>query len=287
MRSRASASGSSRSRRRPSAFSAVSRTGPAAPLEPRRRPPRRTSRGARARSGARARPAGTSSPTISRRWRVCGLQRRSSPGTASARLGQLERANDAPAVVADGCRRPRSGRAPPGERSARPGRRRIRAPVRSLSGRRRRREREVCERCAQVQAGATATTASPGARRARRSPRAREAAYSPTDALVRERPDRHEPRRARRLVRQDRQPAIDLHGVRGDDLGAEPVGERLGDRGLARRRRPEDGDHARRASPVEPVRPERHDALAPRSVVEVASVDLTSTRSPAAPSRRS
>ncbi len=46
----------------------------------------------------------------------------------------------------------------------------------------------------------------------------------------------------RRLVGEDRQPAIDLHRVGRDDLGAEQLGQRDGDLGLAQAGRPEQRD---------------------------------------------
>jgi hypothetical protein len=42
------------------------------------------------------------------------------------------------------------------------------------------------------------------------------------------------------LVGQDRQPAIDLHRIRGYELGRDQAGDFLGDGALARGRRPED-----------------------------------------------
>ena len=64
----------------------------------------------------------------------------------------------------------------------------------------------------------TTTGVLPRGERARRSPRVR-AARTRRRRLVRERPDRDEPRRPRRLRGEDRQAAVDLHRVRGDDLG--------------------------------------------------------------------
>ena len=59
-------------------------------------------------------------------------------------------------------------------------------------------------------------------------------------------------RRAGRLVREDRQAAVDLHRVRGDQLGRDALRERLGDGRLARRGRAEDREngvsHASRAA---------------------------------------
>ena len=55
--------------------------------------------------------------------------------------------------------------------------------------------------------------------------------YSP-GALVVERPDPDEPRRPLGLVGQDRQAAVGLHRVRGDDLGWDPPRQGLGDGAL-------------------------------------------------------
>ena len=65
---------------------------------------------------------------------------------------------------------------------------------------------------------------------------------------LREVADRDEPRRLGRLVREDRQAAVDLERVGGDDLGAELGREGLRDRGLAGRRRAEDRDDLVRQS---------------------------------------
>jgi len=66
-------------------------------------------------------------------------------------------------------------------------------------------------------------------------------------ALVIQRPDAHETCRAVRLRREDRQTAIRLHRIGGQDLAAEAIGDRLCDGRLARSRRAEDRDDARRS----------------------------------------
>jgi hypothetical protein len=60
------------------------------------------------------------------------------------------------------------------------------------------------------------------------------------------RPDPDEVGREIRLVRQDREAAIDLHRVRGNELGGDPRRNGFGDGRLSARRRPEDRDHVRR-----------------------------------------
>jgi len=72
----------------------------------------------------------------------------------------------------------------------------------------------------------------------------REALELADGALPVERPDPDEAR-ARVLVRQDRQPAVDLHRVRGDELGGDPGRDRLRDGGLPRRGRSENAEDAR------------------------------------------
>ena len=85
-------------------------------------------------------------------------------------------------------------------------------------------------------------------------------------ALAVERPDADEPR-AGVLVRQDRQAAVDLHRVGGDELGRDPLRDRLGDGRLARRGRAEDREDARRdrlrASSSQPSRPRSRPAGPP------------------------
>ena len=66
-------------------------------------------------------------------------------------------------------------------------------------------------------------------------------------ALVVQRPDAHETRRPVRLRREDRQTAIRLHRIGGQDLTAEAIGDRLCDGRLARGGRAEDRDDARRS----------------------------------------
>ena len=63
-------------------------------------------------------------------------------------------------------------------------------------------------------------------------------------------PDADEPRRRLRLIRQDGQAAVDLHRIRRDELGGNPLRDRLGQRGLSRRGRPEDGYHPRRHASI-------------------------------------
>ena len=58
-----------------------------------------------------------------------------------------------------------------------------------------------------------------------------------------ERPEPYEPRGTRRLVRENRQAAVDLHRVRGDDVRPETRCDSLGDGALPGRSRPEDRDH--------------------------------------------
>ena len=60
--------------------------------------------------------------------------------------------------------------------------------------------------------------------------------------FVRERPDPDEPRRSYGLRGEDRQAAIGLHRIGGNDLAAESLGDTLGHRRLARGGRPEHRD---------------------------------------------
>ena len=55
----------------------------------------------------------------------------------------------------------------------------------------------------------------------------------PDRGLVVELPDRDELRRPLGLGRQNRNAAVDLHGVGGDQSGGDPLGESLRDGGLA------------------------------------------------------
>ena len=59
-------------------------------------------------------------------------------------------------------------------------------------------------------------------------------------ALLVETEEADEPRRVLGLVRQDRQAAVDLHRVRGDELRRDPARDLLRNGALARRGRPED-----------------------------------------------
>ena len=111
-------------------------------------------------------------------------------------------------------------------------------------------EGEVAERGAQVQAGASLDDDGPPL------------CAQPVDDLVRlPRVLRHRELVLRRheadevarrelaglgLIGDDREPAVDLHGVGHDDRGAEARGEHGGDGGLAERRRPEQGQDRRR-----------------------------------------
>ncbi len=60
-------------------------------------------------------------------------------------------------------------------------------------------------------------------------------------ALAVERPDADQAR-VGVLVREDREPAVDLHRVGRNELGRDSLGNRLGDGGLARRGRAENGE---------------------------------------------
>ena len=194
---------------------------------------------------------GTSRPTISVGCRVSLAPEPVFTRTqARAGLGELERAHDAAPVV-----RMHGG----GRRRVALGEQRVRAfgaelvvePLQPLAragrraaaaGRGRPERRAGRGRCRRRR------PASGPRRGSRRSPRARAAGTR--------RPSR--PRRGPRiptsrvglgLVGQDRQPAIDLHRVRGDELGGDPAGELLGDGALAGRGRPEDREDVRRQRP--------------------------------------
>src|SRR2546421_180582 len=93
--------------------------------------------------------------------------------------------------------------------------------------------------------------------------------------LVLELPDRDETRWIGRLVRQQRDAAVYLSRVRGDELGRDPCGERFRHSALAGRRRPEEADDELGQAATSA-------SWAPLSVVEVAPAMRTRTRSPAA-----
>ena len=138
----------------------------------------------------------------------------------AAGLGELERADDATAVVRMNARRGR----------------RVELTEASVSGRRRRPRRRappsVHARPPSEQAAARARPAPRGSRAPcppddeRRPAWARissiaacaSGAYSPTEARCAQRPDPDQPLRVRRAVREDRQPVVDLHRIGGDDL---------------------------------------------------------------------
>ena len=225
MRSRASSRRRARrSRASPSVFSAVRETGPRErALAPRRRPRARTSRSVRSPDALRSSTSGgTSSPTTSVGRRVARA-----PEPVAGRdervpdLGELERAHEAPPVVRVDGGAPRSGRAS-ASRSMRgvADRRRPRAGsaraarARRAAGRRGRRAprggRGPCR---------PATTATPRGVDELVDLGVRERGERADAHLLVERPDGDEPRRARRLVREDRQAAVDLHRVGRDDLG--------------------------------------------------------------------
>jgi hypothetical protein len=75
----------------------------------------------------------------------------------------------------------------------------------------------------------------------------REACVIGDGALVVQRPDPDETCRTVRLRREDRQTAIRLHRIGGQDLTAETIGDCLCDSRLARSGRAEDRDDARRS----------------------------------------
>ena len=118
-------------------------------------------------------------------------------------------------------------------------------PAIALTGRRRRRQLELGERGAEVEAAAPRDDGRTARREKLVDRLVREPLVLAHRRLVVERPDADEPRRPCRLVREDRQAAVDLRRVGRDHLAAERVGDELCDVGLAARRRPEDGDHER------------------------------------------
>ena len=103
---------------------------------------------------------------------------------------------------------------------------------------------EIRQRGAEIEAGAARDHRRPmrrrpdGRRRRARAPRTRRRTSSHRGSRI--------PTRcvgSAGLVGQDRQSAIDLERVGGDDLGAERIGDAPRDGRLARRRRAEDRDH--------------------------------------------
>ena len=237
IRSSASVEGSSTISRRPSAFSAVRETPAARAARTSSTTPRANISSARCRMRSARTSAGTSRPAISVGRRVASLQSRSLPLTrerptsasSSARTSRLVSVA-CTTVRALGSRRRNRSMPRPGLRRPPPGSAGV-APARP------RRNLEVGDRGPEIEPRAAGDDRSARAldehvdrlvcrRRVR------------TDAhLLGERSDPDELRRTRRLVREDRQTAVDLHRIGGDDLGSELLGEPLGDCALARRGR--------------------------------------------------
>ena len=122
-------------------------------------------------------------------------------------------------------------------------------PALAGAGRRCRRELEVGERSAEIEAGAADDD--------RRAPLGecavdglvRETLVLGDGAFVVERPDADERGRSGGLVREDRQALVDLHRVGRDDLRRDGVCDRLGDGRLPARRGAKDAnDHPRQVS---------------------------------------
>ena len=82
----------------------------------------------------------------------------------------------------------------------------------------------------------------------------REACVLPDGGFVRERPYGHEMRGPSGLIREDRQPVVDLHGIGGYELRRNETCEGLRHGALPRRRRPEDPDHGQLTVPSSHVR---------------------------------
>ena len=160
-----------------------------------------------------------------------------------ARLRELERAHEAPLVVRVdglGCTRIECGE--PRVRRSRIALDLGQDPLpHARAGRRR--HVQVGERGAEVEPRAAADDRGPGACDELVDRCVRQRRVGADRHLLAQVPDPDERGRPGRLVGQDRQAAVHLHGVAGDDLGAEPVGDLLGHRGLPRRGRAEDGDH--------------------------------------------
>jgi hypothetical protein len=123
-------------------------------------------------------------------------------------------------------------------------------PALARPGRRRGWHAQVRERRAQVEAGAAGEDGRPAGREELVDGSVRELGVLGDGGLVQERPDRDEPCRPRRLRREHRHAAVDLHRVGRDDLAAEPVCDGFGDRGLPGCRRPEDGQDLRGHAPA-------------------------------------
>ena len=115
------------------------------------------------------------------------------------------------------------------------------------------RKAEVGDRGAQVETGAPGNDGRPSCGEELVDGGVSEAGVLADGALVIERPDPDEPSRPCRLAGENRQAPVGLHRVAGDDLPGDATGERLGDSGLAARRRPEDRDdhsgHVPRGNP--------------------------------------
>ena len=180
--------------------------------------------------------------------RAAPQRRRRPPGPARGRA----RRAPAPAPRGGGrsggaAPRPRRGRARAG---ARAGRRRRRSGRDALAQARRRlgRRLELGQRGAQVEARAAGHDRHAPAGQHVVDRRARHGRVAHDVALLGRLPDGDAVVRdagqlvGGRLVGEDRQPAVALHGVGGHDLAAEALGQRDGHRALARGRRPEEGD---------------------------------------------
>ena len=116
-----------------------------------------------------------------------------------------------------------------------------RALTRSRLGRGR--QRQVGERGAEVEAGAADDDrrSAGGEDLVDRSVRQRRVLAH--RRLVVELPDADEARRIRGLVREDREAPVRLHGVRRHEIGRNPLGNCLGNRGFATRAGPENADY--------------------------------------------
>ncbi len=112
-----------------------------------------------------------------------------------------------------------------------------------MPGRRRRRQLEPGERGAQVEPGSAGDDRGEPAREDVVDRGVREPLVLGHRAVVVERPDRGQVRGPVGLVGEDRQPAVDLHRVRGHDLARQPVRDRLGDRRLPGGGRAEDREN--------------------------------------------
>ena len=166
--------------------------------------------------GARLAPAACSSRARTTRRRSCGC-------TATAAAGSAAKSRACAASAPSPRRAPRTWRG--------------RRPAPAAAAACRRAPRAGRGRCRRTTTGVRprARTSSTAAWASR--------AYSRNGARVIRPPHRHQVMRRAgdlgglRLVRQDRQAAVELHRVARDDLAADPLGQLERDRALARRRR--------------------------------------------------